>query len=570
MSLSYVYITDGLTTVDLSACQITKSRTPRMSVGRTINRAGEILQTFASEGFTLDIRGSWIIADNAMTDSRVTIQRWVADNVLVKYDDGKATGWYSIYDFDNDLIPGNIVQLFFSFKLAEAIPLSLDDSGTAFGSSIGPEPTPFPAFTPGAFNAFDFSDQGHAFVSRNPTIYWVVGTTSTGQAFNAITLWASSSGSEWFVADKLAGTNPSSGVSAFFNPSISRLEMTWSEANTLFYRRSTISSQTVASSSIVTVSTSGNAETNLHPYLFVSSAGNAFITVTSAGGLFMTYDSTDGITWTGRPAYPNPKTVAAASSSAPMTMDLERHAVMWVSHVQSVGGKSPESFVKRIFFTSQSAGALGTTARSGPTELNYDTTATALTAWTGIGNQGNVALFALQNYTDAGSGVDVTPVVRPSNLKGSIAVAFNPYWIGNMQSTGTCFYLSDSGGVYRLTITDYYNDVLDLGTLFTPAIAVNSDSGVGAVETIYGNKFRSGSGLVRDLAVGLVSAGTTHQVFVLENDKVFRYLFTESGVQTQSDSTPFGNSFYFPKRITTPRYLLTQADTFASWLEGGQ
>lgn len=569
MSSIAPYITDGLTTVDLSACQIGKTRTPRLSTSRTINRSGEILQTFSSEGFTLDVRGSWIIADSAMTDNRITIQRWVADNTLVKYNDGRTVGWYSIYDFENELQPGNVVHLPFSFKLSEAVPLSLDDSGTAFGSSVGPEPTPFPAFTPGAFNAFDFPHQGHAFVSQNPKLYWVVGTTSIGQSFNPITLWASSSGSDWFKSDQIATANPTSGISVFFNPSINRLEMTWAESNSLFYRRSTISGQAVSSNSIITVSTSSNAETNLFPYLFVSSAGNSFITVTSAGGLWMTYDSADGITWTGRPAYPNPALVSSTSNNAQMTMDLERHAVMWVTHVSS-SGKTPESFVKRIFFTSQSAGALGTTARLGYSELNYDITATALTAWTGIGNQGNIALFALQNYTDASSGVSVTPAVRPSNLKGSIGIAFNHYWVGSTQSTGTVFYLSDSGGIYRLTITDYYNDVLDLGTLFTPAIVVNSDSGVGAVETIYGNKFRSGAGLVRDIAVGLVSAGEVPQVFVLENNKVFRYLFTPTGSQAQRDSTPFGDSFYFPKRITVPRYLLTQDETFAAWLEGGQ
>ncbi len=569
MSSIAPYITDGLTTVDLSACHIEKTRTPRITVRKTINRAGDVLQTFSSEGITLDVSGSWIIASNEMSDSRITIERWVADNTLVKYDDGKTVGWYSIHDFENELEPGNIVQLPFSFKLSEALPLSLDDSGTAFGSSVGPEPTPFPAFVPGAFNAFDFSDQGHAFVSRNPSMYWVVGTTSIGQSFNPITLWASSSGSEWFKADQMATSNPTSGVSSFFNPSISRLEMCWSESNTLKYRRSTISGQTVTSSAVVTVSTSSNLETNLHPYLFVSSAGNAFITVTSAGGLFMTYDSTDGITWTGRPAYPDPALVQTGSITAPMMMDLERHAVMWVTHVSS-SGKNPEAFVKRIFFTSQSAGALGTTARSGFSELNYDITSTALTAWSGVGRQGNIALFALQNYTNVPFGMDVTPVIRPSNLKGSIAVAFNHYWSLTTESTGTCFYLTDSGGIYRLTITDHYHDVLDLGTVIIPAITVNSDSGVDAVETIYGNKFRSGAGLVRDLAVGMVSAGEVPQVFVIENDKVFRYLFTSTGSQAQRDSTPFGDSFYFPKKITTPRYLLTQADTFAAWLEGGQ
>ncbi len=101
-----VTITDDLDTVDLATTDIDKSQSVREYALKSPNRKGDSVQTFGSEGFILKVKGVWATGAG-VTDYRSIVQFWHDNNILVYYNDGDTVGWYSIYKFQNYLVPGH-------------------------------------------------------------------------------------------------------------------------------------------------------------------------------------------------------------------------------------------------------------------------------------------------------------------------------------------------------------------------------------------------------------------------------------------------------------------------------
>jgi len=575
-ALNSVTITDGISQVDLTLCQITKSDKARIVTMSPTNRPGDVIQALGDEGITITVDGDWATGAG-VTDARTTVQTWHDNNIAVFYNDGNTFGWFTIKQYEYELRPGipSNVLIHFKLDLYESIRRSVDDSG---GLPIGVVNTAtfLSASTPSTF-----SDQTKGFLTYdtgNP-IFWTVSLTSLGQALiGRITFSASSTGADWTRVTDIAGSNASTGFSVWCNPSTSLVQCAWAENQILKYVEGTAASESIPFGTVATISSvGGTGDTNTHPYLHVTSSGTRFVTVTSTGGTFMTYDSTDGVSWTGRPAYSVPFTMGQldTSTAVPLSMagDLNRYALMYVSHIVS-SGTQPEVFIKRIIFHSQSAGAYGTTCLYGFTgETDYSQTPTNgltgtanLTAYGSIG--GNQVVFAIGDYSQitAGQTIQQNPTQYAPIFDSTIAVVNNPYNLSSpLSSCGFGAFISSDSKLYKITFAELWRSAGPYVDL-----QLTSDNDLSGGVPIFGHLLRTCSSGASFLTAGLTSSNNNLDLYYVENNQVRRYTFNTGGDEIDTTNIPFGTSFTIPVYSQTPRFTLASAgQRFTLWTEAG-
>jgi hypothetical protein len=595
--LSSVTLTDGLNTVDITTSTIKKVDSARIATLKPPNRPGDVVQPFGTTGFTMSVTGQWATGAG-VADYRSTMRYWHDNNILVYYNDGNTFGWFHIHKYADKLVPGHptaTTMIEYEFQLGESIRQSVDDSGGLPLNTPGVN-----GLNIGLSTALQFSQQGHTFVSYDTgaPIYWVASTVSADSStFGKITLWASSTGADWTKVTDISGSNATSGLSCFCNPSTSLFELTWAESNNLKYRRGTISAETISWSPTVTVGTSTNFETNLNPYLYVSSAGTDFITVTSGGGLWMTYDSMDGINWFGRPAYPTPTIpyqLFNTTHTPSFSGDVNRYAVMWESILQSTGSFPIAStyYIKRIVFHSQSTGAIGTTAIGGTSETDYSIPAFDSSIYTNVNGNilslyGAFGTFALgdNSKNSLGTGEDTMTLFGPT-YNSAIAGINDPYYSVMPSSVGHCIFV-DSAGNIRYTMFSEWMP----GKPYTLAngweIHYSGNNLFNSSEyytDIYGNVITQTSAGAQFLTIGVTSSSVgLIDFFFVQNQVIKRYTFntTESvfiardvqgneiynHVEVDTTNTPLGMNFSQPSYLSTPRYVMNRSDRFVVWTE---
>jgi hypothetical protein len=368
-----LYLTDGLSVVDVSEAHADKAELPRYIQIKNVQDK-DVTQTFGTLGRTITIDGVWDIADGR-NDGRAILEYWKTNNIVVRYDDEQVTtlpnfgtiGWYNVIDFKWDIQRGrSTVIIQYHIELTESLRVTVDDnltlpSGVYAPALRTPTPSPNSRSSDIGFGAMQFSHNKHTFVDQNNSM-WIASLQSSGQNPSVISFCMSSGGAEWSWISDYGYSEPNRGWAVrFFYPN--SVGITWANEHTLMFVAGSISypGPIIAWGTPTSVNSTATAnEGNFKPDLFITPTPRYYISACSSNNAFIIYDSNDGVNW-----------IAQAGFAESLVTDPQRYSAILVTYF---GG-----YIKRVFFQDSygsgiyqtKASYLWTKAYMGATESDY-------------------------------------------------------------------------------------------------------------------------------------------------------------------------------------------------------